>query len=61
MIAARTSRGTASLVACERLAAAGAPIVSPVAQARLSSIVATARAIPDRSADSVMIDIAGIV
>ena len=58
--AASAASGTASLVARETLAAAGAPIVSPVAHARLSSIEPNTSAAPICSIASVMIEIAGI-
>ena len=61
MSADRIRIGTVSLVACEIVAAAGAPITSPVAHARLSIIDANASAIPARSAESVITAIDGIV
>ena len=61
IIAESARRGTASLVACDRLAAAGAPMTSPTAQARLSIIVATTSGMPSRSEVSVMTVSAGMV
>jgi hypothetical protein len=61
VIAASGASGTASLVACEMLTAAGAPIISPIAHAMLNIIDDSTSVIPRRSAESVMTAIARIV
>src|SRR5207253_920121 len=58
---ASNTNGTVSLVARESPAEAGAPTVSPSAQAKLSSIVPKASAAPIRSNASVISDTADIV
>ena len=59
IITAISTSATVSLVRCDRIAAVGAPVSSPIAQAKLSTTVASAISTPIRSAVSVTAEIDG--